>query len=100
MLVCIGVVKHAALMIDSRILGNAVWADQFVLYENMSSDRTPEILESLREEGFPLEVLPDTEQGHLQKEKMRRLISYVMDKYAPDFISADLLTTNMPFFCL
>ena len=98
MIVCIGVVKNAADMIESMIRGNAVWADQFVLYENMSSDRTPEILESLRKEGFPLEVLPDTEQGHLQKEKMRRLISYVMDKYAPDFIIAldddEILCTN------
>ncbi|MCR5249132.1 MAG: glycosyltransferase family 2 protein [Lachnospiraceae bacterium] len=98
MIVCIGVVKNAADVIESTIRGNAVWADRFVLYDNMSTDRTAEILAKLREEGFPIELIPDPEQSHLQKEKMQALIRYVCDRYAPDFIIAldddEILCTN------
>ncbi|MCR4642010.1 MAG: glycosyltransferase family 2 protein [Lachnospiraceae bacterium] len=88
MIVCIGVVKNAADMIESMVRGNSVWADQFVFYDNMSTDRTAAILDSLRREGLPIEVLPDTEQSHLQKEKMQKLIRYVVDKYSPGFLIA------------
>ncbi|MBR3308008.1 MAG: glycosyltransferase family 2 protein [Lachnospiraceae bacterium] len=86
MISVIGVVKNAADIIESMIRCNAIWADNFVLLDNMSSDRTAEILESLKKEGFPIEVLEDHEQSHLQKEKMLKLIAYVKEKYSPDFI--------------
>ena len=86
MIVCIGVIKNSADMIESMVRGNAVWADQFVFYDNMSTDRTPEILADLKKEGFPIEVLPDDEHRHLQKEKMQKLLLYVKEKYRPDYI--------------
>ncbi len=88
MIVCIGVIKNAADIIESMIRVNALWADRFVFYDNMSTDRTAEILSSLQKEGFALEVLPDMEQSHMQKEKMHRLLRYVKEKYEPDFIMA------------
>ncbi len=86
MIVCIGVIKNAADIIESMIRANALWTDRFVFYDNMSTDRTAEILSALCEEGFSIELLPDTEQGHRQKEKTLRLLHYVKEKYDPDFI--------------
>ncbi|MBR3525262.1 MAG: glycosyltransferase family 2 protein, partial [Lachnospiraceae bacterium] len=64
MIVCIGVIRNAADIIESMIRANALWADRFVFYDNMSTDRTAEIISALREEGFLVELLPDTEQSH------------------------------------
>ena len=86
MIVCIGVIKNAADIIESMIRANALWVDHFVFCDNMSTDRTVEILSALREEGIPIEVLPDTEQSHLQKEKTLKLLHYVKEQYKPDFI--------------
>ena len=86
MIVCIGVIRNAADIIESMIRANALWADRFVFYDNMSTDRTAEIISALREEGFLVELLPDTEQSHLQKEKTLKLLRYVKEKYEPDFI--------------
>ncbi len=88
MITVISVVKNSADVIESMIRGNAAFADRFVILDNMSTDRTAEIIGKLIEEGFPVELIPDEEQSHLQKEKMRKLMGYVIEKYAPDFIIA------------
>lgn len=82
----IGVIKNAADVIEACIRGNSWLIDQFVLLDNMSTDRTVEILNSLQTEGFKIEVINDTEIQHTQAKKMDMLCAYVYEKYPSDFI--------------
>lgn len=82
----IGVIKNAADVIEASIRGNSWLIDQFVLLDNMSTDRTVEILNSLQTEGFKIEVINDTEIQHTQAKKMDMLCAYVYEKYPSDFI--------------
>lgn len=82
----IGMVKNAADVIEACIRGNSWLIDQFVLLDNMSSDRTVEILQALQAEGFKIEILDDNEIQYRQSEKMDRLCAYACEKYPSDFI--------------
>ncbi|MBD5095495.1 MAG: glycosyltransferase [Lachnospiraceae bacterium] len=82
----IGVIKNAADVIETCIRGNSWLIDQFVFLDNMSTDRTVEILQALQAEGFQIEVISDTEIQHLQAKKMDKLCAYVYEKYPSDFI--------------
>lgn len=82
----IGMVKNAADIIESFIRCNSTFADNYVLLNNMSTDRTCEILSSLKEEGFDIEIIEDKESGYHQSEKMNRLLRYTIDKYGSDVV--------------
>lgn len=82
----IGVIKNAADVIEATVRGNSWLIDQFVFLDNMSTDRTVEILNSLQEEGFNIEIINDTEIQHAQAKKMDNLCAYVYEKYPSDFI--------------
>lgn len=82
----IGVIKNAADVIEACIRGNSWLIDYFILLDNMSTDRTVEILNSLQTEGFKIEIINDTEIQHAQAKKMDRLCAYVYEKYPSDFI--------------
>lgn len=82
----IGVIKNAADVIETCIRGNSWLIDQFVFLDNMSTDRTVEILHSLQAEGFNIEIINDTEIQHAQAKKMDNLCAYVYEKYPSDFI--------------
>lgn len=83
----IGMVKNSADIIESFIRCNAIWAERFVLLNNMSTDRTREILESLIEEGFSIEIIDDNEDSYCQSEKMNKLLRYTIDKYETDYVT-------------
>lgn len=85
-IIAIGMVKNSADIIESFIRCNGVWADKFVILDNMSTDRTVEILNLLKQEGYDIEIIPDEEIAYYQSEKMNVLLSYVCDTYDPDYI--------------
>lgn len=82
----IGTIKNAADVIEACIRGNSWLINQFVFLDNMSTDRTVEILHCLQEEGFQIEIIKDTEIQHAQSTKMDKLCAYVYEKYPCDFI--------------
>lgn len=82
----IGTIKNAADVIEACIRGNSWLIDQFVFLDNMSTDRTVEILNLLQKEGFNIEILEDAEIQHAQAKKMDELCTYVYKKYPCDFI--------------
>lgn len=82
----VGLIKNAADVIETYIRANGLLVDNFVLLDNMCSDRTILILEQLKQEGFEIEIIEDKIIEHDQREKMNRLIYYVNEKYHPDYI--------------
>ncbi len=90
MITAIGVIKNSADIIENCIRCNSNVADNFVLLDNMSTDRTVEILESLKREGFQIEVIPDYEVAHTQYKKLTNLLYYCKEKYNSDvYIAID-----------
>lgn len=85
-IIAIGMIKNAADVIETCVRGNSWLIDQFVFLDNMSTDRTIEILNLLREEGFNIEIISDTEIQYTQSEKMEKLCAYVYKKYSCDFV--------------
>lgn len=82
----IGLIKNAADVIETCVRGNSWLIDQFVFLDNMSTDRTVEILESLKAEGFQIDILSDKELRYLQTSKTTKLAFYAQQKYPSDFI--------------
>lgn len=82
----VGLIKNAADVIETFIRTNGLLVDNFVLLDNMCSDRTITILEQLQQEGFDIEIIEDNIIEHSQGKKMIKLIYYVYEKYHSDFI--------------
>ncbi len=82
----VGMIKNAADVIETYIRANGLIVDNFVLLDNMCSDRTIFILDELKKEGFDIEIIKDDMIEYRQSEKMNRLIYYVNEKYHSDFI--------------
>lgn len=82
----VGMIKNAADVIETYIRANGLTVDNFVLLDNMCSDRTIFILDELKKEGFDIEIIKDDMIEYRQSEKMNRLIYYVNEKYHSDFI--------------
>lgn len=82
----VGMIKNAADVIETYIRSNSLVVDNFVLLDNMCTDRTIFILEELRNEGFEIEIIKDDMIEHDQWKKMNKLIYYVNKKYNSDFI--------------
>lgn len=86
MVTAIGMVKNSADIIESYIRCNAMAVDNFVLLNNMCTDRTVDILKSLIEEGYKIEIIDDNETAYLQSAKMTWLMEYVLKNYSSDYI--------------
>lgn len=82
----VGMIKNAADVIETYIRANGLIVDNFVLLDNMCSDRTIFILDELKKEGFDIEIIKDDMIEYRQSEKMNRLIYYVNEKYHSDYI--------------
>ena len=82
----VGMIKNAADVIETYIRANGLIVDNFVLLDNMCSDRTILILDELKKEGFEIEIIKDDMIEYRQSEKMNRLIYYANEKYHSDFI--------------
>ncbi|MCI9359294.1 MAG: methyltransferase domain-containing protein [Lachnospiraceae bacterium] len=82
----VGMIRNAADVIETYIRANGLIVDNFVLLDNMCSDRTISILDELKKEGFDIEIIKDDMIEYRQSEKMNRLIYYVNEKYHSDFI--------------
>lgn len=85
----VGMVKDAADIIESYIRFNSVYADNFVLFDHFSSDRTREIINCLVDEGFNIEMYTMEAESSLNQEDVTtRLIKYAKEKYDSDYIIA------------
>ena len=90
MITAIGLIKNSADIIESFIRCNANVVDNFVLLNNMSTDRTMDILDSLKKEGYQIEVIPDNIIAHTQSVKLTNLLYYTKKKYDSDlFVPID-----------
>ena len=85
-IIAIGMIKNAADVIEACVRGNSWLINQFVFLNNMSTDRTVEILNLLQAEGFNIEIIDDTEIQYEQSKKMDNLCAYVYEKYSCDFV--------------
>ena len=86
MITVIGMVKNAADVIETYIRANALVADNFVILNNMCTDRTVYILECLIKEGYQIEIIDDNEPAYNQSEKMTNLAKYAVEKYHSDIV--------------
>lgn len=85
-LTVVGMVKNSADIIETFIRGNGLYADNFVLIDNCSTDNTVNILNSLRKEGYDIEIIRDNENAYLQSMKMNILIQQVTRSGSSDWI--------------
>lgn len=84
----IGIVKNSADIIEAFVRCNSNFADNFIIIDNFSTDRTREILNCLKEEGFDIEIIDDEENGFHQSIKMNKLLRYAIEKYNSDYVVA------------
>ena len=86
MITAISMIKNSADVIETMIRGNALVADNFIIINNSSTDRTMEIITSLMSEGYSIEILNDDNVSPYQKDRINETIRYALDKYHPDII--------------
>jgi len=75
MLKCIAItiMKNEEDIVESFVRHNAKFVEKLLIADNMSSDGTRSILESLIDEGYPISIFDDLDPAHNQSEKMNRL---------------------------
>ncbi len=86
MITAVSMIKNAADVVETMIRGNALTVDNFVIVNNSSTDNTVKILNSLKEEGFSIDILDDESISYLQQDITLNSIRYALEKYSPDFI--------------
>lgn len=64
----------------------AMGADGFIVTDNGSNDKTPEILEKLKKEGFVLEIIKEPNQDYKQNLWVDRMIKLARNKYKADWV--------------
>lgn len=79
-------VKDEADVIESFVRYNMNVLDGMVISDNCSNDNTLKILKKLKDEGYNIDILEDTNRYFDQNKVRRRLFEYTRDKYKPDFI--------------
>lgn len=72
-LIGVACVKNEADIIEAFVRHNLFYLDQLILIDHGSTDETPDILNSLQQEGLALKVTRDNSLGKLQGEKMTLL---------------------------
>lgn len=94
-------IKNEADIIESFVRYHQHIFDGMVFLVNMSTDRTPEILENLKDEGLPIFIIYDTDHEFDQSKKTTQLLFNTFEKFEPDIIlplDADefLVSTDPP----
>jgi predicted O-methyltransferase YrrM len=84
--VTITMVRNEADIVEAFVRYHAAVVDCMVILENGSSDKTPEILARLADEGLPLVLLFDDAPAYQQAEIMTRLLRLALDELAPDVV--------------
>lgn len=82
----VGMIKNAADVIETYIRANGLYADNFVLIDNNSTDNTVNILKNLIKEGYQIELFKDDENAYMQSMKMNILINNVANRHSSDWI--------------
>jgi len=86
-LVAISCVKNEEDIIETFIRHTAAFVDQIVILDNGSTDATRDIIDSIKTENIPLELLHDSSVGHWQWKRMNFLMNnYAVNKYEADWI--------------
>ncbi len=60
--------------------------DGFIVTDNNSTDRTPQILEEYKRKGWILEIIKETSTDYEQKQWVDRMICLAKDKYHADWV--------------
>lgn len=82
----VSMVKNEADIIESFVRYHQHIFDGMVFLVNMSTDRTPDILEKLTEEGLPIFLFYDTDREFDQSKKTTQLMFNTFEQFQPDII--------------
>ena len=80
-------VKDEATLLEANIrYHHAIGVDGFIVTDNNSTDRTPEIIERLRQEGLVLAVVQEPGTDYRQKQWVDRMVQMARKQFAADWI--------------
>ena len=80
-------VKNEAELLEQNLLFHrAMGIDGFIVTDNNSSDKTPEIIRRYRERGWILDVIDEPSTGYNQKKWVDRMIRTAADKFGADWV--------------
>ncbi len=86
MIVAVSMVKNSADVIETMIRGNSPVVDKYMIINNASTDNTMNIIESLRDEGFDIEVIQDDSISPYQGDRVTETARYAVEKLGADII--------------
>ncbi len=86
MIVAVSMVKNSADVIETMIRGNALVADKFIIINNASTDNTLDIINSLCNEGYDIEVICDESISPYQGDRVTEAARYAVSKLGADVI--------------
>jgi len=84
-IIAVSMVKNEQDIIESFVRHTLSFADGLLICDHMSSDKTPEILQKLVEEGMPLTIYAETNPAYFQSEVTTRLLREALAQGA-DFV--------------
>ena len=82
----ISLVKNEEDIIERFIRCNLEFLDGIIIFDNLSTDGTRDILNSLMQEGLPVCLSDDNEPGYFQSEKMTNFLHRVGSTFNVDYI--------------
>lgn len=71
---------------ENILFHRAMGVDGFIVTDNNSSDRTVKILEELKAQGIPIEIIHEPEMTYYQNRWVDRMIKIARDKYKADWV--------------
>ena len=85
-IIVVSMVKNEADIIESFVRHSLSFADEMILADHMSSDKTPAILKQLQEEGLPLTVRKCYRAEYAQAEVMNDLLGEAARERGADLV--------------
>ncbi len=85
-IVAIGMVKNEMDIIESFVRHTLSFADELLLIDHQSSDKTAEILRSLQQEGLPLTVHTSQRVEYAQAEMTTELLYEAINEHGADIV--------------
>lgn len=80
-------VKNEEELLERNLLFHkAAGVDAFIVTDNNSTDRTPEILEKYRKKGWIVEIIRETATDYAQKQWVDRMVVLARDRYGADWV--------------
>lgn len=73
-------------IIEAFVRHTAKFCDEMIILDHGSADATPEILNCLKKEGYPLHLLHDSTLGHVEIEHLQRLLKLAAHDFSADWI--------------